>query len=67
VPAPGDFVAVLNGVKLDDVHFSEALPETTSGYVATQRVWVGANVAVDGPRVTFAGMTGPIPPGEYAY
>jgi len=67
VPAPGDFVAVLNGVKLDDVHFTEAVPETTSGYVATQLVWVESNVVVDGPRINFAGVTGPIPPGEYSF
>ena len=61
----GDFVSVMNGVKLDGVHFTEAIPETLSGYVATQLVWVGANVVVDGPRIKFAGRTGAIPPGEY--
>ena len=55
----------MNGVKLDGVHFTEVVPETTSGYVATQLVWVGANVVVDGPRIKFAGRTGAIPPGEY--
>jgi hypothetical protein len=67
VPSPGDFVAVLNGVKLDDVHFTEVVPEMTSGYVATQLVWVGSNVVVDGPRIDFAGLTGTILPGEYTY
>ena len=67
VPWSGDFVSVLNGVKLDGVHFTESLPETLSGYVATQLVWVGQNVVVDGPRINFAGRTGAIPPGEYRY
>jgi hypothetical protein len=55
----------VNGVKLDGVRFTEAIPETMSGYVATQLVWVGANVVVDGPRIQFAGRTGAIPPGKY--
>jgi hypothetical protein len=67
VSSPGDFVAVLNGVQLDDVHFTESVPEAASGYVATQLVWVGSDVVVDGPRINFAGMTGAIPAGEYAY
>jgi hypothetical protein len=65
LPSPGDFVAVLNGVRLDDVHFTEALPEASSGYVATQLVWVRSNVVVDGPSISFAGRTGAIPEGEY--
>jgi hypothetical protein len=67
VPSPGDFVSVLNGVQLDDVHFTEAVPDTTSAYVATQLVWIGENVVVDGPQIDFAGLTGTIPPGEYTY
>jgi hypothetical protein len=65
VTSAGDFVSVMNGVKLDGVRFTEAVPETLSGYVAAQLVWVGTNVVVDGPRITFADRTGVIPPGEY--
>jgi hypothetical protein len=62
-----DIQATLQGVFLQNAHFSEAFasPPQTPYIIDAQLVRVGEDVVVDGPFVTFLSLTGLIPPGDY--